>query len=288
MPPRTLIFALTLAPMALAGCDKSTTDPTLVDGAASQALSPAVAALKFSALTPEELRVILNVVGPEIVQRLISESNESIVDVRARISAAALHGADTQSAEVALRRINELLTQATALKTTDAAQALSIASDAAQQLDELSSAAAGLRRVRTVEDLFPEVSATLPASELRRHAQLNGEMQAALRSGARALAMEKIEAVRAEEIRLVLLATNNRAATELVGQVGSTITELRATIKEQQKRGADVMRAQRMLKLAADLHNRSNTAAVLGDYVTALDLASHASGLLNSLRHQLD
>jgi hypothetical protein len=288
MPRRPIFFALTLASLTLAGCDRTTTDPALVDAASSSALSPALNTLKLSALTPEELRVILNVVGPEIVQRVLTESNDLMIDARARIRAAAQHGADTESAEAQLQHINTLLTQATALKATDPAQALSVVSEAAQQLDDLNAAAAGLRRLRGVDDLFPEISGRLPAAELRRHAQLNGEAQAALRAGGRAAANEKLEAVRAEEIRLVLLATENRAATELVAQVGTSITELRSTIKAQRAAGQDMGRALRMLNIATDLHNRGTRAELTGDYATALDLASHASGLLNSLRHLLD
>lgn len=241
----------------------------------------------LQSLRREELRIVMESLGPEIVTRVLSQSNQALAGTRARISAAAQRGADVQAAESSVAQVNELLSRATALSKQDPARALALATDAAGLLAIIGDMTVELQRVRGVDELFPQIAAGLPAAELRQHARLHGEAHNALRSGQRQRASAKLEAVRAEEIRLVLQASENRASATLLAQVGRLGAELRPTVRARQDAGHDVVRLQRMLNTATDLHNRARRAEAIGDHATALDLGSHAAGLLNSLQHLL-
>lgn len=253
--------------------------------AAYSARDMATVQAQLATLRSVETRVILEVFGSEIVHRVLRQTTQSLVGARTRIDEAAQNGVQTRAAEHAVREVNELVSRATALVASDASRALSIATDAAAQLATINDLLVGLRRLRGVDELFPEYASALPHEELRQHARLNAQAQAALRDGTRSAANEKLEALRAEEIRLVLLATDNRASEDLLTQVGRAVSELRIALDNMRARGQDVGRAQRMLNTATDMYNRSGAAEAAGDHATALDLASHASGLLNSLRH---
>jgi hypothetical protein len=243
--------------------------------------------MRLSALRAEEARVIMKVLGPQVVHRVLAESNEALIHARSRILEASRRGTDVTAAENVVRDINKLLSQATSLMNTDPARALTMASDVAGQLAAVNDLTIDLRRLHGVEERFAQIVGAVPSEDLRRHARLQSQAHAASRSGHRVVAHERLAAVRAEEIQLVLLATQNRASGELVEQVAGTIAELRPALDAMRANGMDVARTGRMLQTATDLYNRSRAAEAAGDHATALDLSSHAAGLLNSLRHLL-
>lgn len=255
--------------------------------AAYAARDPAAVQAKLQALRTEEIGFVIRVLGDEVVTRALSEANVALADARRRIMEAAQQGARVASAEASAAEISQLLSRATALVAADPAASLQVVTEAARLLASIDDTIIELRRLRGVEALFPEVAAQLRPEELRGHARLQGEAQTALRNGQRDLAGQKLEAVRAEEIRLVLKATENRASVQLLGQVASSIGELRNSIRALDENDADAMRLERMLATAHDLHQQARTAEATGDHATALDLGSHAAGLLNSMRHLL-
>ena len=76
-----------------------------------------------------------------------------------------------------------------------------------------------------------------------------------------------------------------RAVRRLVEQVAARSDALRTAITALETNGYDVVRYRRMLNEAADLAQRAGTSADTGDNATALDLGSHAAGMLNALQH---
>ena len=239
------------------------------------------------ALRNEEIRLIIGVLGTEVVTRVLVESNGALADARQRIAEAAQLGAQTGVADAAVTEIEQLLARATTLAASQPQHALAIVTEAARLLETIDDTIIELRRLRGVESLFPEVVARLQPQALRRHARLQGDAQAALRGGDRAAARARLEAVRAEEIRLVLQATNERACEQLLGQIAASITELRHSLKGVESSDGDLLRLERMLATAHDLQQQARHAEAAGDHAKALDLGSHAAGLLNSMRHLL-
>ena len=255
--------------------------------AAYAARDPAAVQARLQALRDEEIKLILDVLGPDIITRALRESNVALAEARHRILEAAQQGAAAGPAEAAAGEINELLSRATALQANQPARALAIVVEAARLLGSIDDTIVELRRLRGVESLFPEIAAELEPEELRTHARLQGDAQEALREGERRLARERLEAVRAEEIRLVLKASNQLACEQLLGQVGAAIGELRTSLESVDAQDGDVLRLERMLATAHDLHQQARHAEAAGDHARALDLGSHAAGLLNSMRHLL-
>ena len=255
--------------------------------AAYAAGDPAALRARLQALRNEEVKLIVDVLGPSVVARALGESNVALADARQRITEAALQGAQTAAAQTAADEINQLLSRATALQSSEPERALAIATEAARLLATIDDTIIELRRLRGVESLFPEVAAQLKPDDLRAHARLQGEAQNALRDGERGLAREKLEAVRSEEIRLVLQASGERACVQLLGHVAASIGELRNSLNLLDADDGDALRLERMLATAHDLHQQARHAESAGDHARALDLGSHAAGLLNSMRHLL-
>lgn len=255
--------------------------------AAYAARNPAALQARLQALRNEEIKLVVNVLGTSVVGRALSESNAALTAARQRITQAAQQGAQTGAAEKAVDEINQLLSRATALQSSEPERALAIATEAARLLATIDDTIIELRRLRGVESLFPEVAAQLKPADLRAHARLQGEAQNALRAGERSLARAKLEAVRSEEIRLVLQASGERACVQLLGQVAASIGELRNSLNLLDADDGDALRLERMLATAHDLHQQARHAESAGDHARALDLGSHAAGLLNSMRHLL-
>ncbi len=255
--------------------------------AAHTAGDPAAVQAKLAVMRSEEIRFVLDVMGPAVVTRVLSETNIALANARFRLLEAAKQGADIRAAEVSAEEINQLVSRATALAARDPARSLEVATEAARLLAGIDDAIIELRRLRGVETLFPEIAGQLKPEELRTHVRLQTDAHAALRSGDRSRASQTLAAVRSEEIRLVLKATSNRASGQLLKQVEGSLGELRWHLQAFKASGADAVRRERMLATANDLTDQAKTAEARGEHAKALDLASHAAGLLNSLRHLL-
>jgi hypothetical protein len=255
--------------------------------AAHAAGDPGAVQGNLAAMRNEEIRFVLGVLGPGVISRVLSETNVGLANARFRLIEAAKQGAQTATAEVSAEEINQLLSRATALAATDQPRALGLATEAAGLLSGIDDAIIDLRRLRGVETLFPDIATQLKSEDLRAHVRLQSDAHAALRSGNRLQASQKLAAVRNEEIRLVLKATNNQASSQLLQQVDGSLNDLRRSLQAFKASGADAIRRERMLATAGDLYDQAKTAEARGDHAKALDLSSHAAGLLNSLRHLL-
>ncbi|HEX6064093.1 MAG TPA: hypothetical protein VFZ04_07700, partial [Longimicrobiales bacterium] len=255
--------------------------------AAHSAGDPSAVQAKLQSMRNAEIRFVLSVFGNAVVSRVLSETNVALAHARFRLLEAGQQGAQTAAAEASAEEVSQLLSRATATATLDPERALDLGTEAARLLDGIDDAIIDLRRVRGVETLFPEIASSLAAEQLRTHVRLQSEAHAALRAGDRQIASAKLAAVRAEEIRLVLRATRNEASGELLQQLDASIGELTLSLQAFKATGTDALRRERMLATARDLYQQAQIAQARGDHARALDLGSHAAGLLNSLRHLL-
>lgn len=240
---------------------------------------------KLHALHAEEVRLIVHTFGPSIVTRVISESSIELAAARTRIAAAAASGAAVTAAETGAQQVSGMLARARVLLMSDPAGALAVATQAAKLLAGIDDSIVELHRIRGVEQLFPAASQKLSSLELAVHGRLTAEAQAALRAGNRSAATEKLAAVRAEEIRLVVRVLGSAAARDLLRDLDRALKDVRTRLSVHNLAGHDVSRFERMLSTATDLHNHATAALQKGEVTTALDLGSHAAGLLNSLQH---
>ena|SRR5688572_13560006 len=240
--------------------------------------------LKLQALHAEEIRIVLKVFGPDIVPRVIQESQRNLANTSARLHESARDGAAHVQAQVSTEEIQEMLERANSLGTQDPERALALVTQATEQLAAIDELLTNLRSVRSIETLFPEAAQKLSPAALARHTQLQRAAALALGKDTRAEASLKLEAVRAEEVRIVLATFGNEIAAQILDEADAAIRDTRLKLNLMKDNGRDVLRLQRMLKSATDFYNHARTAEQVADYATALDHGSHAAGLLNSLQ----
>jgi hypothetical protein len=250
---------------------------------------------RIAALRAEEITIVLRVLGDRVAERTARTVGASLAQAQVRLSAAEGKGSNVGRARLQAERVDALLFQAgAAVRAGDEARALDLATEASDALDGVVHFLISLDRIAGVETLFPEVVASVRRERggvaaralTAKLEQLNVETGLALRRGNRDRSREYLELARREQIRIVLDALGASAVHRLTEQVDAAAI---ATRKEIAARSEPLTtdRIVRMLNEAADLNKRARRAAGTGDFATALDLASHAAGLLNAAQHVL-
>jgi hypothetical protein len=250
---------------------------------------------KIAAIRAEEIRIVLLVLGNDVAFRTTAAVGEGLAHVRMDLSRAEAAGRDVTRAKELTAQVAEALHKANgALESRDAAKALDFATQASELLDNVVHFLIALERIPALESLFADAIAKVAREKGRQAAltltatltRLNDEARAALRAGDRQTAARKLEAVRKEQIRIVLEVFGSGVVAPLIERVDAAIAATRARVASSNVARV-VEQAQRMLKEAADLNSRARTAHGSGDMSTALDLASHAAGLVNAIQHLL-
>ncbi|MEX2284677.1 MAG: hypothetical protein WEE89_19470 [Gemmatimonadota bacterium] len=250
---------------------------------------------RIAALRAEEITIVLRVLGDRVAERTARTVGASLAQARLRMSAAQGKGSNVGRARQQAERVDALLFQAeAAVRAGQSTRALDLATEASDALDAVVHFLISLDRIAGVETLFPEVVASLrrergsaaAAALTGRLEQLNAETGLALRRGNRDRSRQYLELARREQIRIVLDGLGSSVVNLLTDQVDAATI---ATRKEIAARAEPLTtdRIGRMLNEAADLNGRARRAAGTGDVATALDLASHAAGLVNAAQHLL-
>lgn len=255
------------------------------------------AAARLRAIQDEELRIVLRVFGEPIVPRVI---DAIVVDARQVERLVA----DTETSGSALRRARELLVQldaqlseaVAAAEQRNAFAALDAATRAAASAAAVRHVVAGANRIAGLDELFEDaasrVRAGMGADAARAElATFNGLRRAAdeeVRNGDRDAAYDALKAVRNEQIRVVLTVLGHDAVRPMLDQAGAGIAQIDIAIAQATAAGRDVGRLERMSAAARDLVQRATSALETGDTAAALDLGSHAAGLVNAARHALN
>ena len=250
---------------------------------------------KIQAIHNEELHVVMQTLGTPVLTRVMSDVSVGLAETESQVALARMGGADLSKIAPVLGQVRDKIASARGLIAGGESQrALDLAAQAATLLSGVEYYLVESRRITGVEGLFPLAVAKLTADSTAPASarQALKEAQAAdalaretLRGADRSAARTRLEHARAQQINVVLQAFGNEAATHLVSQVSARVAIMRATIDSLETAGQDVVRYQRMLREATDLATRAHDAAQKGDAATALDLGSHAAGMLNALQH---
>jgi hypothetical protein len=243
-----------------------------------------------AAVRAEELRVVLHVFGDEVVDRTVAGVAQALELLRTQLRET--NGDREQLGRMA-DEITALVDMARAAAARGEAQgALDFATRAALKLDAARRAFVAAHRIIALEELFQravlkvadERGREAAAALVAAHARLLEDARAAMRAGDRAAAQARLEAARQEQIRIVLAVFGTEVAGRVLAEVGAALGELGTAIEALAAKGSDVDPFERMLRSAAALLARSRSAHVSGNAASALDLASHAAGLLDALR----
>jgi hypothetical protein len=245
------------------------------------------------AVQAEQLSVVLRVFGRAVVERVITGVALDAQRLARGVGEAEAAGRDMSRGRDLLASIEALLASASA-RAAEAAlmPALDAATRAAAHAESLRHALADARRIPGLQDLFELAVAHLRAElgpdaareALTRYNALKRAAEEAVRVGDRERAHRALEAVRAEQIRLVLHVLGGDAVVRLIEALERGSAEVHAALADARAAGRDVSRLERMAATARDMILRARTAFDAGDPGTALELSSHAAGLINSVR----
>lgn len=239
----------------------------------------------------EELRIVLEVYGNGIVANVVTAIEAGVENARRDLAEAGREGKDVARSANLIDDISADLAEARAADAQgDVARALDHATTAAVTLSAIRSFIGWLNRVEALESLYPEALARLEqtsgsaARDVRSSIDLlTWRMQSALRSNDHAAARRASEDIRAAQIAIVLRVFGPGRVHELANDVAAAIAASGARLDQIESAGRDAGRYRRMLREAVSLHERAIAALNSGDAATALDLASHAAGLVNAL-----
>ena len=250
--------------------------------------SRAAVQARLAAIHNEELRIVERVLGHRAVDRVIGEAAKTLADARTQLAAIEAAGEDMSAAKSVAENAGRKLEAARATAAAgDTRQALDMAAGSATLVAGLRYYLVEARRIDGIEVLFPMAAARLGDSReaaINRIETLNTQVRAAIQAGNRSGANALLARARAAQIEVVLQTLGTGAATNLLRQVEMRAAELTAAIAATQGARHSV-KVERMLHEAKDMNARARVALKNGDAATALDLASHAAGLLNALQH---
>jgi hypothetical protein len=251
------------------------------------------AAARMHALHAEELRVVLSVFGDPVAARVAEAVRTDAQRLRARLTVLQQDGHALPRAAEALASVEELLVDAeAALAAGDARGALDAGTRAAALVDAVRRVLADAVRLPALEQVFDRAVSRLSEggdpdrvrAALADYHRADAAARAAVRSGDREDAHAALEAVRREQIRVVLRVLGPGAVAHALQQARTASDELDSSLAAARSAGRDVSRLERMLASANDMLHRAELAFTSGDAAAALDLGSHAAGLLNAIR----
>jgi hypothetical protein len=252
------------------------------------------AASHSQALHAEEVRIVLRVYGAAIVPRVIEAVQRDALRWTLRVTAEESAGRDVSGARELLARIETHLAEAAVAEARrDAAGALDAATRAAAAGEALEAALEKARRIVGLDGLFAMAAQRLHSAQgtvaargaLARHDELRRGAEDAVRlDGDAPRVHAALKAVRDEEIRIVLEVLGPSPLDQLLTDARAGLDELESVLLRARTAGRDVTRLQRMAAASRDLLRRATLARQAGDADVALDLASHAAGLIDGAR----
>lgn len=250
---------------------------------------------RIAAIRTEELRLVLLFSGNGIAFKVLEDVGLELAEAKQGLDQAAEQGTDVSGPAVQASEATFLLSRANAAYADrDYKLSLDFSTQAAALVDGIDHFLIGLNRIVGLESLLQQAIArvartqgTVGVSKVLAPLQLLREEAArAVRDGSRDLSRQKLEQVRAEQIRIIVDALGAPTAGMISGKVTSALDELQSILGTAGG-GTRVQRARRMLMEANDLNGRARKAIEREEYTTALDLALHAAGLVDAVRHLL-
>ncbi|HSJ24918.1 MAG TPA: hypothetical protein VK929_09640 [Longimicrobiales bacterium] len=251
------------------------------------------ATARLEAVHTEELDVVLSVFGTGIVRRVMDGIELDAARLARSVADARLAGRDEPRADGLLDEAGALLAVAREAEAGGRhAAALDAATGAAARVSGVHALLADARRIATLAELHELAVAHRSAGAGDGPAPVAAQTERAAggvapyltRTGDREAAQAAALAARSAQVALVLDVFGADAARGLVEAADTGIAEAGEALVVASAAGRDVLRLQRMIAVARDMNLQARTALESGDAPAALDLASHAAGLVNAAR----
>jgi len=250
---------------------------------------------RIAAIRDEELRLVLLLSGNGIAYRVLEDVGLELIEAKQGLEQAAGQGTDVSGPAVQAGEATLLLARANAAYADrDYKLSLDLGTRAAALINGIDHFLIGLNRIVGLEGLLQQAIARVARTQgtegvstlLAPLQTLREEAARAVRNGSRELARQKLGEVRTEQLRIIIDVLGDQTAGMVSGKVSRALAELRPVVGEAGG-GTRVQRARRMLTEASDLNARAQKAIERGQYAPALDLALHAAGLVDAVRHLL-
>jgi hypothetical protein len=251
---------------------------------------------RLGSIRREEMRIVLQVFGDAIVPRIIDAVVLEAVRVEAQVDAADVSGMRLPRARELLAQVDGQLAEATAaMAARDALAALDAATRAGASAEAARHVLAGARRINGLEELFERAAVQLQTERgavesraaLADYNALQRAAEGVVRNGDRSRAHDALRAVRNEQIRLVLDVLGPAAVRQLMVEVAEGAGQVDHGMGVARQAGRDVARLERMSAVSREMLQRAQAALDSNDVGLALDLGSHAAGLVNAARSAL-
>jgi hypothetical protein len=259
-------------------------------GAAAVAGAPhgaaAVSGAPHGALRAEMARIVLEVFGPELPQRVIEGTAPALAAAAGQIADAGKAGGPTAVLERMLTHATSRLNEArAALDEDNPIHALQFATDAVRVAGRVRMRAAGPVTAPTMPRLLAQAWAQAVSDRGQAAAtalfapmrEKNAALKASLRTRELGTVRAAQEALRSEQIHLVVTVLGATAPEQVLDDAARVIEE-RATRAESMKLAErDVSQIEATLREAAEMHAAGVAALDAGNHIGALDLALQAA-----------
>lgn len=248
------------------------------------------------AVRAEEIRLVLSVLGAGVVPRVVDGVRADAARLGERVAQGDAGEAGRSRAATLFEEADRLLDEAMArFAAGSTASALDAATRAAVVVHEVRTTLLLAMSLPTLESLFDDAVTRLRLLRGPLHARtalepvssLQAEAAEAVRSGDRDRAHAALTAVRREQIALVLHVLGPDVPQRQLTAVRAALRDAGAATGRSLNAGRDVHRLERMLAVARDIEDRATEAMRAGRIDDALDLASHAASLINTLNAEL-
>jgi hypothetical protein len=256
-----------------------------------------MAAAAQAATRAEELEIVLRVFGDRIVATAMAAVRSDLQRFEQDLQAEAGAAENVVRARELMAGARLGLAEAEeAVRTGDVRGALDYTVQAGAFAERARRVRLEAMRVAGLPELFDESVArmrslngdgTAVRSRLVAYDELQRTAEAVVRTGDRQRAHAALKAARDEQIRIVLEMLGPAAVSGVLADAAAGLSELDAELRTARRAGRDVSQLSRMATTARDLIARGHAAAAAEDPATALDLGSHAAGLVNTLRLSL-
>jgi hypothetical protein len=160
---------------------------------------------------------------------------------------------------------------------------------AADQLARVRVALVDAERFPTLEELYRSALDAAGEQYTRARgdeARLVADVERASSDGNIERRYSALEALRNHRAQFTVQVLGPDAGRNLLAEIASGIAEMRPLLDSLDRSGTDVIRDRRMLEAAAAIRDRGEAALHNSDPVLALDLATHAAGVLDELRRR--
>jgi hypothetical protein len=246
------------------------------------------------AARPVEAETVVRAFGPGIADQALTVLRAEWQESAARVERSIAEGARSDALRPSLETASRELARAQVARRTSATESLLASALAADRLRETRRAIQVAERMPVLEELFATAVArtrrvsgpSAAQSIIEEQGRMTADAVASVDTLGLGEEHQRLQSVREYQARVCSEALGMDAIRDYVERIEAGTRATEAVLKPLPI-STEVTRFKRMQAAITNLTDRARAALVEGDSVRSLDLATHAAGLLNTLRDAL-